>query len=971
MPVKVDDPTDIQSAYDDLANPQRTSSALRNAETSTGDSAYVNSGLDQLEAFANDPSNQVKDAEERGSSGGWTVNRSNQPDVKTSPGSRMKTLLKKGGPTGGIVGGLIAAAFGLSTALGPATLLNHITAGFLEKWDTRSTTSTIRTNKLLVRKLVGDNTSGSCNYVKLMCRFNRPSNKLLRNLEKQGVRALDAAGEVINPNRVLPNTARPKTFEFTRGDGVKTNYTTAQFSRALQDDIEFRKAFHTAYNPRFNNFVDSVFTKVLSRFGGAKTSKLAGATDDASAKEKINADVGGEDIGAKAAAGEATEEAAEGVMKKILNKEMSEIISKLGKSGKGDTFGLVAGVACLAADAPGIAAKVVRAYQMAQLVKYALVFLTVADKIKAGDATSTEVSALGAILTAVTRDSSGTVTNKAATDSFGVKYGLFGDTSNTTTTRDYKKFSPGGNIVSSLSGITQYTDSKTVNDTCSFATNPLTGASINLALATGGGPPGILAAALNIAIGYAAGWGLEQAAGPIAEYASGLLQPAFQSMLGYFLGDLTQNISGEDAGNALASGAAHMLGQSANAGGNVPLSITSALAFEKVTDQVNLAYAEEDRVGRSPLDVSSPNTFLGSIANKMIPYTSSMSSVTSVFSAISSISLGSVGSLLGTTASADSAAEYTMCDDRSINDGKMASGPFCNIIYGIPTEYLGTDPGDVAQYMVNSGVVNEDTGEVVADKDYDLWVSTCLDGKTDQAANCQIDSDNQTVSSEDKRKFAYYALYTVDHQIQKTMDGEEVVNTTSTTTPSDDTDTDDGSDDTDDTGGGEVTSIGDIAFPLAIKKGDITTSGSAWTKTYHESTCKYYYALDLMINTKRNIQKTVKIIAMHDGTVVKAGYGGVPGYGNMIVIHDSDGLNWSTLHVDKVGVKQGQKVKKGDVIGVGVVNANGYHLHVDLSKGSRRPTACASCSPKICPSEGTFVSSLRPKLKEIYESLGE
>lgn len=780
MPVQVKDPSDIQSAYDEFADP-----TLQNAEARGSDAAYVDSGLDQLEAYANDPANKVKEAEDgAANTGNWSVNRSEnkRPHQPLSSGQRAMRLLKKGGPTGGIIGGVIAAAMGLGSIIGgPAMLLNHITAGFLDKWDTRSTTATIRTNKLLVKKLVGDSTSGSCNYVKIMCRYKKPSSKLLRNLEKQGVRAIDEAGDVIKPNKVFPNT-RPKEFEFTRSNGVKTKISAAEFSRALQNDVEFRKAFHTAYNPRFHNFADSVFDKVLRVFGGSKTSKIAGAADEAAAKKKINADVAGEDVGAKAAIREGTDEAAEGVIKKIFGKEIDAILTKLGKSGKGSGISLAAGAACIVADAPGVTAKIVRSYQMAQLIKFALIFLTVADKIKAGDATSSEVSVLGNMLTKVTKDSSGNITNRAATDSFGVKYGLFGDTDTNlqTTGHDYNKFSPGGNIVASLAGITQYTDSKLKKDSCAVATNPLTGVAINAALLLNSGETlGITAllAGLNWAIGEAVGAALQQAAGPISDFFVTHFGDLFKDMLSSFLGDITQNLVGEDVGNALASGAAHLLSQSANAGGNVPLSITGALAFEQVTKQVNLAYAEEDRLDKSPFDVSSPNTFLGSIATQLIPYMSSMSSVSGFFSAVSSISLGSLGSLLGSPVKAADTKQYTMCSDTSLNNGETAVGPFCNVVYGIPTEYINIDPEDVLQYLIDNNQVDPETGEPTPDKDLELWMSTCLDGKTDQVANCQIDGNNPTISDADRKRFAYYALYTVDHQIQKNMDGEDETET--------------------------------------------------------------------------------------------------------------------------------------------------------------------------------------------------
>ena len=171
--------------------------------------------------------------------------------------------------------------------------------------------------------------------------------------------------------------------------------------------------------------------------------------------------------------------------------------------------------------------------------------------------------------------------------------------------------------------------------------------------------------------------------------------------------------------------------------------------------------------------------------------------------------------------------------------------------------------------------------------------------------------------------------------------------------------------------GENVTSIGDIAFPLAIKYGDITTSGSAWTHTYHEDTCTYYYALDIVITKTdgNQLAKTVPVIAMHDGDVISASLNSIKGYGNTVIIHGSDGLNYAALHIAEMKVSKGQAVKKGDTIGIGVVNANVYHVHVDLSNGASRPSACASCSPKICPAQGRFLPELRPKLQEIYESM--
>lgn len=783
MPVQVKDPRDIQSAYDDVSDPTRDTAAnLSDAEMRGSDSAYVQSGIDQLEAYANDPANHIAEAEGSGNStGNWSVNRSNQPQKNTSRGQQILNGIKKGGPTTGIIGGLIAATMGISTMSGPALLLNHITAGLLDKWDTRSTTATLRTNKLIVKKLTGNATSGSCSYIKIACRYNKPSNTLLKKLEKQGIKAVDAAGESVKTSGLWPNK-RPDHLEFTRPNGAVTKIKASELSSMLNDDVEFRKAFHTAYNTRFQNFADSVYQKILKKFGSNKADKLGGITDEPSVKDRLTSASEGEDLGAKAAKEEGGG-AIDNVIKKLLGEELADSFKKIGKAGKGDAFGLVAGVTCLVADGPGMASKIVRTYQMAQLIKYAMVFLTVADKIKAGDATPTEVSALGTILTSTHKDSSGNTT-LAAVDSFGIKNALFGDTA--TSSNNYKKFQPGGSIVASLSGITKITDSKAKKEACDFATNPLTGAAINVALAAAAPETlgvSLAGVAFNIVSGWAIGTAIEKVATPMAEGAATLLKPVFQNILGGLLGDFTANLSDESVGNALAGGAANMLSQSANAGGNVPLSVADAVAFKNTQKQVNLAYAEEDRLTASPLDASNPNTFLGSITTQLIPYASQMASVTGIMSTISSVALGSFGTMFSSSVHADASQEYSLCDDKSINDGSIAVGPFCNIVYGIPNDYLGVDPDDVVQDLVSTGNIDENTGEPKTDSDLETWMSTCLDGKTDQAVNCKIDGPG--VSSEDAKRLAYYALYTVDHQIQKSMDDEdtEADNPPSSSTP--------------------------------------------------------------------------------------------------------------------------------------------------------------------------------------------
>jgi hypothetical protein len=158
---------------------------------------------------------------------------------------------------------------------------------------------------------------------------------------------------------------------------------------------------------------------------------------------------------------------------------------------------------------------------------------------------------------------------------------------------------------------------------------------------------------------------------------------------------------------------------------------------------------------------------LGSIVQQLLPYYSSSSSAfgsvaNSIYS-ISSIALGSFGTMFKPLISnaTDDSAQYQLCDDPSIQNNDIAAGPFCNIIYGIPTQYLNEDPVTVSEDLSNSGDIDSDSGEPVSKSDYAKWLDMCTDGTADQANNCTI-TDQTT---------AEYALYTNYYRIQQSMDG--------------------------------------------------------------------------------------------------------------------------------------------------------------------------------------------------------
>lgn len=106
--------------------------------------------------------------------------------------------------------------------------------------------------------------------------------------------------------------------------------------------------------------------------------------------------------------------------------------------------------------------------------------------------------------------------------------------------------------------------------------------------------------------------------------------------------------------------------------------------------------------------------------------------------------------------------------------------------------------------------------------------------------------------------------------------------------------------------------------------GNVTTgykaSGSAWASGHHTGV-DFHAATGTVVK------------AVHDGTVVKAGWGG--SYGNEIVIKHSNGVYTQYAHLSSINVKVGTKVSTGRMIGLSgsTGNTTGPHLHFEVRTG--------------------------------------
>ena len=135
---------------------------------------------------------------------------------------------------------------------------------------------------------------------------------------------------------------------------------------------------------------------------------------------------------------------------------------------------------------------------------------------------------------------------------------------------------------------------------------------------------------------------------------------------------------GEDVGNCLALGSHYYFSKNHQLSGGSPADQTKLEQFLRQQRVAVARTAELERTNRSPFDISSPYTFLGSIVHQVTSYNSTFAT-SSVFASIGSIVSSSISSLSPTT----SALEDNVALTNIGNCQYLGSGDFANTGIGI------------------------------------------------------------------------------------------------------------------------------------------------------------------------------------------------------------------------------------------------------------------------------------------------
>lgn len=702
---------------------------------------------------------------------GWRDNTSrdlNKPKKGKSKSGGFSAMnkLKRFGPTGAVASMLLVGAVGIGSSTSiMGSLLVSIKESIVTNIDQQQYTSSSRSNRILSRRLADNATSGSCTLVKIACRFHKPTNYQLKQLDKAGVKALDEAGEVIEKGKLIGGK-RPAHYLI---DGEKIS--AKDFKKALRNNPKLRNAFRRAYNPRWVNWVDDAAVKFLKKIGVTK--KVADKLNTKKAKKALTEATDEltkiEDKGGDKIKKEIAEEAGDFAKKEA---------KKTAKKG-GDAKLMMAQGICAAAKAPNVIVNINKAFRIAQYAKLGYTFLTAADAIKKGEATPEMVNNVATILTQSYTKKDGSI-KKPATDSKLMKYTMGLGTSGSSSS-----YIPGvGGALATYLGVV---NSEPVKVGCDLVGSTAAEVAVEVfdGIKNGLGPVGWAWTAGEFALEGILS--LESVQQQLSSAMGGIVQTAIdtfgnwvdmKALAEYFLGDKTKGATGTDVGDITGVGLSNSMADQASYTGNAPLTVQQKVAFdEQIVQPERIALAEEDRLTHSPFDISSPNTFLGSIAIRFVPYLGMASSPLAFVSAISSISTSSLFNLFNPSAYAKNIIDENKCTQNSVlaNEKDIAVGPACDVQYGVPTDYMGIEPDQVASELSASGDIDED-GKVKSNSELQDWIDTCNQASIINTKECTVDS----------RQRALYNLYQID---KRTVDGmdedpDKTTKPTSTSTAS-------------------------------------------------------------------------------------------------------------------------------------------------------------------------------------------
>lgn len=837
----------------------------------------IPAGTDQAEASTNNSANaseELNEAEETPAEIPFTG--SGEAKEKQS----WKTVLKKRGPTTGIVAIIIGAVVGGGSFFSVALLPLHVLEVFVNHNDSSGRSSSLFYKKLMNYRL-GNKAERACkNPSSRACKAVSFGPEEQRRYSQNG---FDLRGKEVNGRLVVTSIETPPD-ENNKRHIVKSNKA---LERRVAQSTKIRNAYVTSNDARFNSYGNR-FRTLMTKFGArfdktkikdAKNTKEANKTFRDSANIRSGA-AAAEDFQAK------------------------KTSSISGKFLKGSN---AAGYACLAYNTTRAILAGVKTYHAYEYVKFFIKFASTASQIKeAGidpDAIDPETSEyLGNILTSYAL--SGPSKGLTATDSQGYKAAAYGDRGRLETFTSNMLLNGNPLLISldkTIVDLQNKIGKKNIRATCKTANDPKMIAA-SIALVCGG----------QAAAGAAAGTILP-GAGTVAGGLGGLVKCIGGQLIATVVGSvaisyiidkgvglaldaltnskITSDLAGTEVGDALALGSNFALTAKAGQSGQYPGTSSEVSSFQAATEQSTNDYiaAETDRAKSTPFDITNQYSFLGSLVRKTGVIDTKMN-----FSSLLR-TLGSVPSSVIPTAKAET-MKYTSnggfdpdnCQTQEQKDMQLSCDVVGSTRSVVSNRSLNVEVDELFDYMESNGQAtpNSGDGSPVSGSKYEKWLKYCTErepgpiGETETAfedddyywangANCtsaNLDNDNG-ITNEQRDYFVAYKS-----QDDVVTDAEDVPVETST-----------------ESGGSELR-IATFNVLGASHNDDPGKSIEPWDERIVKS-------LDVI---KTN---NLEVIGFQELEDKQANYltANLPNYGHSTIGKSSDRIMWNTDRFEKTG----------------------------------------------------------------------
>ena len=740
-------------------------------------------------------------------------------------GFKGRSRFRRAAPATIITGLLVSGAFlffGAQSALGP-TISNLYT----EATDVQFTSYGSRNTRLFKYMLDGGDQI-KINPFKAKYQYTTFSPYMKNRLKQNGIEVgkIDVDGNFVPSNGISTS----KTVLRYNGETIDA----ANFQNKFISDLDFQEAYYKAKRGRIAGFFDVSADRYYAKkkvtrdiFANYTPSNNA-ETDNANFRNTVSEHVTGTDADLNLIGHRKTEDGedvyendGDSVRSNNIAADTPEAKARIMVNDIAAKASQGGAVACAVLKIGNMAAVTVSAYQIYQSISYYMSLMESISKMMAGEGDASAINATLNFLTTETTNEiavvnpDGTITKKIVTGSpiqaSGPKLVLGNTRPNSSDVAPYSIDTitkAANNIALSTAGATVACDGiLAANAVISLASNAMPGGTLaNFAVRA------IVNTVQNIAI-----------AGAISAIVSAVIPYVAK----IFASNIFEEYTGIPAGELFSNGGANANFKLATQGsGFMPASEEYVDEQNKQTTYVLAQEAELDRRRRSPFDITSKNTFLGSLLTQF-SYISNQNSLLGYMSSIAGTISNAFGVFNPSVGAYDGELSYTS----NYQDCSMLGDSVCdmygNNIVGMDYSTIDLSPDDPTYISVINPNL-DDEGNIIDGSELSKFINACVERESpwgvldvnivnalqtslgvvgdniyiiedvidivnaaEDVANqawgtgdyCKMSSDNPRWENE----FRYYQRYVEDMRIlngmRSTLEEEKVGSTTNLTNP--------------------------------------------------------------------------------------------------------------------------------------------------------------------------------------------